>query len=206
MSFRRLVLILAASLAALPAFSQTFPTRPITLTVPFAAGGPTDTIARIMAERMGRSLGQTIVVENVTGAGGSIAVTKIARATPDGYSMGIGHIGTHVIVEAIQPVQFDVLKDLAPVGMICTNPQLLVAKLDTPAKDLKEFMAYVKANEGKVTAGTGGDTAAPPIAATVALSARVIAVGGPSSSGGAAAIGAVGSPSPIADSYSPTDA
>jgi tripartite-type tricarboxylate transporter receptor subunit TctC len=156
MSFRRFALILAASLVALPAFSQNYPTRPITLTVPFAAGGPTDTIARIMAERMGRSLGQTIVVENVTGAGGSIAVTKIARATPDGYSMGIGHIGTHVIVEAIQPVQFDVLKDLAPVGMICTNPQLLVAKLDTPAKDLKEFMAYVKANEGKVTAGTGG--------------------------------------------------
>jgi tripartite-type tricarboxylate transporter receptor subunit TctC len=153
---RRLALIAAALLAAAPVFAQTYPTRPITLTVPFAAGGPTDTIARIMAERMGRALGQSIVVENVTGAGGSIAVTKVARASPDGYAMGIGHIGTHVIVEAIQPVQFDVLKDLAPVGMICTNPQLVVAKLATPSKDLKEFMAYVKANEGKVTAGTGG--------------------------------------------------
>jgi len=146
----------AAALAAFPAFSQTYPARPVNLIVPFAAGGPTDTIARILGERMGRALGQTVVVENVTGAGGSIAVTKVARSAPDGYTIGIGHIGTHVIVEAIQPVQYDVLKDLAPVGMICTNPQLLVAKAATPSKDLKEFMDYVKANEGKVTAGTGG--------------------------------------------------
>ena len=146
----------AAALAAFPAFSQTYPARPVNLIVPFAAGGPTDTIARILGERMGRALGQTVVVENVTGAGGSIAVTKVARSAPDGYTIGIGHIGTHVIVEAIQPVQYDVLKDLAPIGMICTNPQLLVAKAATPSKDLKEFMDYVKANEGKVTAGTGG--------------------------------------------------
>src|SRR6185436_18183958 len=146
----------ALALAALPAFPQAYPARTINLVVPFAAGGPTDTIARILGERMGRSLGQTVVVENVTGAGGSIAVNKVARSTPDGYMIGIGHIGTHVIVEAIQPVQFDVLKDLAPVGMICTNPQLLIAKLATPAKNLKEFIDYVKANENKVTAGTGG--------------------------------------------------
>jgi len=142
--------------AVLPAFSQTYPTRPVTLIVPFAAGGPTDTIARIMGERMGRTLGQPVIVENVTGAGGSIAVNKVAHATPDGYMLGIGHIGTHVIVEAIQPVQFDVLKDLDPVGMICSNPQLLIAKMSTPSKNLKEFMEYVKANENKVTAGTGG--------------------------------------------------
>jgi tripartite-type tricarboxylate transporter receptor subunit TctC len=109
-----------------------------------------------MAERMSKTLGQQVVVENVTGAGGSIAVTKVARAAPDGYTVGIGHIGTHVIVEAIQPVQFDVLKDLDPVGMICTNPQLLIAKLSTPANTLQEYMQYVKANAGKVTAGTGG--------------------------------------------------
>jgi len=142
--------------AAFPVFSQTYPTRPITMIVPFAVGGPTDTIARIMGERMGKTLGQQIIVENVTGAGGSIAVTKLARSAPDGYTVGIGHIGTHVIVEAIQPVQFDVLKDLDPVGMICTNPQLLIAKMATPSKNLQEFMEYVKANEGKVTAGTGG--------------------------------------------------
>jgi tripartite-type tricarboxylate transporter receptor subunit TctC len=144
------------ALSAFPAFPQAYPARPIALVVPFAAGGPTDTIARILGDRMGRTLGQTVVVENVTGAGGSIAVNKVARSAPDGYMVGIGHIGTHVIVEAIQPVQFDVLKDLAPVGMICTNPQLLIAKLATPSKNLKEFIDYVKANENKVTAGTGG--------------------------------------------------
>src|SRR5258706_1207863 len=153
----------ALVVAALPAFSQTYPTHPITMIVPFAVGGPTDTIARIMAERMGKTLGQQVVVENVTGAGGSIAVTKVARAAPDGYTIGIGHIGTHVIVEAVQPVQFDVLKDLDPVGMICTNPQLLIAKLATPSKNLQEFMEYVKANEGKVTAGGGGGGGPAPL-------------------------------------------
>ena len=142
--------------AAFPAFSQTYPARQIALIVPFAAGGPTDTIARILGERMGRTLGQTVVVENVTGAGGSIAVTKLARAAPDGYTIGIGHIGTHVIVEAIQPVQFDVLKDLDPVALLCANPQLLIVKLATPSKNLQEYIEYVKANADKVTAGTGG--------------------------------------------------
>ena len=142
--------------AAFPAFSQSYPSHPIALIVPFAAGGPTDTIARIMGERMGKSLGQPVLVENVTGAGGSIAVSKLARSAPDGYTIGIGHIGTHVIVEAIQPVQFDVLKDLDPVGLICSNPQLLIAKLATPANNLREYMEYVKANASKVTAGTGG--------------------------------------------------
>ena len=151
---RSLALVLL--IVAFPALAQTFPARSVTLVVPFAVGGPTDTIGRIMAERMSKTLGQQVVVENVTGAGGSIAVTKVARAAPDGYTVGIGHIGTHVIVEAIQPVQFDVLKDLDPVGMICTNPQLLIAKLSTPANTLQEYMQYVKANAGKVTAGTGG--------------------------------------------------
>jgi tripartite-type tricarboxylate transporter receptor subunit TctC len=153
---RAALLFSALVCAAIPALSQTYPTRPVTIVVPFAVGGPTDTIARIMSERMGKTLGQQVIVENVTGAGGSIAVNKVARSAPDGYTVGIGHIGTHVIVEAIQPVQFDVLKDLDPVGMICTNPQLLIAKTATPSNNLQEFMEYVKANEGKVTAGTGG--------------------------------------------------
>ena len=157
MCVTRLALFFAALVStAFSALAQTYPSRPITVVVPFAAGGPTDTIARIMAERMGRALGQTVVVENVTGAGGSIAVSKVARSAPDGYMVGIGHIGTHVIVEAVQSVQFDVLKDLDPVGMICSNPQLLIAKLATPSKNLKEYMEYVKANENTVTAGTGG--------------------------------------------------
>lgn len=157
MKFTRAAIVLLALLsAAFSAMSQNYPTRSIKLIVPFAAGGPTDTIARIVGERMGRTLGQQVVVENITGAGGSIAVSKLVQSAPDGYTIGIGHIGTHVIVEAIQPVQFDVLKDLAPVGMLCTNPQLLIAKNATPAKNLKEFLDYVKANENKVAAGTGG--------------------------------------------------
>jgi tripartite-type tricarboxylate transporter receptor subunit TctC len=153
---RAILVFFAFASVAYPAFSQTYPTRSITMIVPFSVGGATDTIARIMGERMAKTLGQQVIVENVTGAGGSIAVNKVAHAAPDGYTVGIGHIGTHVIVEAIQPVQFDVLKDLDPVAMICTNPQLLIAKMATPAKNLREFMDYVKANEGKVTAGTGG--------------------------------------------------
>jgi tripartite-type tricarboxylate transporter receptor subunit TctC len=153
---RAVAVLLTFASFALPAFSQPYPSRAISLVVPFAAGGPTDTIARILGERMSKTLGQPVAIENVTGAGGSIAVNKVARAAPDGYTIGIGHIGTHVIVEAIQSVPYDVLKDLAPVGLICANPQLLIAKLATPANNLQEYIAYVKANASKVTAGTGG--------------------------------------------------
>ncbi len=157
MNLSRIALLAAALIGtALPALSQTYPTRSIALVVPFSAGGPTDTIARIMAERLSRSLGQTVIVENVTGAGGSIGVGKVARATPDGYTLGIGHIGTHVIVEAVQQVPYDVLKDLEPVAMIATNPQVIVSKNAVPAKDLKELIQWVKANQDKVSSGTGG--------------------------------------------------
>src|ERR1700675_3644173 len=101
---------------ALTAGAQGLPTHSIALVVPFSAGGPTDTIARIMAERMTRELGQTVVVENTTGAGGSIGVGRIARGAPDGYLLGIGHIGTHVINGAIYPLQYDLLADLAPIA------------------------------------------------------------------------------------------
>ena len=133
-----------------------YPARSITLVVPFSAGGPTDTIARIMAERMSRSLGQTVVVENVTGAGGSIGVGKVARAAPDGYTLGIGHVGTHVINGAVHQLPYDLLKDLEPVAMIASNPQLIVSKNAIPAKDLKELIAWAKANEDKASTGTGG--------------------------------------------------
>jgi tripartite-type tricarboxylate transporter receptor subunit TctC len=143
-------------LAAATALAQTYPAHSITLVVPFSAGGPTDTIARIMAERMSRNLGQTIVVENVTGAGGSIAVNKVAHATPDGYTVGIGHIGTHVMIEAMQQQPFDVLKDLEPVGMIAVNPQIIITRTTVPANNLKELVAWIKANQSKVSQGTGG--------------------------------------------------
>lgn len=150
----RLLAALLACLAASAAFAQNFPTRAVTIVVPFSAGGPTDTIARIMAERMTKALGQTVVVENTTGAGGSIGVGRVVRASPDGYTLGIGHIGTHVINGAIYPLQYDLLTDLAPVAMIATNPQIVVSRTTLPARDLKELLAWLKANPG--THGTGG--------------------------------------------------
>jgi tripartite-type tricarboxylate transporter receptor subunit TctC len=152
----RVVLFHAVLGCALTAGAQGYPTHPITMIVPFSAGGPTDTIARIMAGRLTRALGQTVVVENITGAGGSIAVGRVVRAAPDGYTIGIGHIGTHVINGAIYPLTYDMLKDLEPVAMIATNPQIIVSKNAVPAKNLKELVAWVKANQEKVSFGTGG--------------------------------------------------
>ena len=126
------------------------------MVAPYAAGGPTDTIARVMAERMRVPLGQTILVENTTGAAGTIGVGRVARATPDGYTIGIGHWGTHVVNPAIYTLQYDTLKDFEPVAMIATNPQIIVAKKAIPAKDLKEFIAWLKANGSTATQGTAG--------------------------------------------------
>ena len=116
--------------------AQTYPSRPVTMVVPFAAGGPTDTLARIIAERMRQSLGQTVVVENTTGAAGSIAVGRVVRSAPDGYTLGIGHWSTHVVNGAIYPLSYDLLKDLDPVALLPSNPQLIVATNGVPAKDL----------------------------------------------------------------------
>jgi tripartite-type tricarboxylate transporter receptor subunit TctC len=142
------------------ASAQVYPARPVTMVVPFSAGGPTDTIGRIMAERMGRALGQTVVVENVTGAAGSIGVGRVARAAPDGYTIGIGHWSTHVVNGAVYQLPYDLVKDFEPVAMIATNPQLLVTKNAVPATNLKELIAWVKANDDKVSAGTAGIGAA----------------------------------------------
>jgi tripartite-type tricarboxylate transporter receptor subunit TctC len=138
------------------ALAETYPSRPITMVVPFAAGGPTDTLARIVGERMRQALGQTIIVENTTGAAGSIAVGRVARSAPDGYTLSIGHWSTHVVNGAIYPLTYDLLKDLDPVALLPSNPQLIVATNGVPAKDLKELVAWVKANQSKVSAGTAG--------------------------------------------------
>ena len=126
------------------------------MVVPYSAGGPTDTIARIMAERMRGPLGQTIIVENTTGAAGTLGVGRVARAAPDGYTISIGHWGTHVVNGAIYPLQYDVFNDFEPVAMIASNPQLIVARKGVPAKDLKELVAWLKANSAKATQGTAG--------------------------------------------------
>src|SRR5215510_4403775 len=152
----RAICALALAGSALGARAQGYPTHSLALVVPFSAGGPTDTIARITAERMSRALGQTVLVENATGAGGSIGVGKVARSAPDGYTLGIGHIGTHVINGAIYQLPYDLLKDFEPVAMIATNPQIVVSKNAAPAKDLKELIAWIKANPQKVSYGTGG--------------------------------------------------
>jgi len=156
-------LLLAATIAAgfihgstAAADAQAYPTRPVTIVVPFAAGGPTDTIARIVGQAMGVKLGQTVLIENVTGAAGSIGVGRVARAAPDGYTIGIGHWSTHVVNAAVYPLQYDVLKDFAPISLIANNPQLIVSKNAVPATNLKELIAWVKANQNKVTQGTAG--------------------------------------------------
>jgi tripartite-type tricarboxylate transporter receptor subunit TctC len=145
--------------------AQAWPSRPITLVVPYPAGGPTDTIARLVAERMRLSLGQPIVIENVSGGGGTIAVTRVARAPGDGYTLSIGHWGSHVVNGAVYTLPFDLLTDLVPVALIAEGPQLLVAAKNVPAKDVSEVVAWLKANPGKGMVGTTGVGGASHLAA-----------------------------------------
>jgi tripartite-type tricarboxylate transporter receptor subunit TctC len=152
----RLVCVLASLLTFVGSAVAEYPERPITIIVPFAAGGPSDVMARILADRMKASLGQIILVENVTGAGGSIGVNRAVHSPADGYTISFGHLGTHVFNGAIYPLTFDLLTDLEPVAMLPSNPMVIVSKNDVPAKTLKEFISWVKQNSGKVSAGTAG--------------------------------------------------
>jgi tripartite-type tricarboxylate transporter receptor subunit TctC len=154
-------LLLAATTVA---SAQAYPSRPITMVVPFAAGGPVDTVARILSEPMRASLGQSIIVDNVTGAAGSIGVGRVARAAPDGYTLSIGHWSTHVVNGAIYPLPYDLLRDLEPIVLLPSNPMIVVSKTAVPAKDLNEFVGWIKANEGKVSAGTAGAGSATHVA------------------------------------------
>jgi tripartite-type tricarboxylate transporter receptor subunit TctC len=143
---------------AAPALAQNFPARPITMIVPFAAGGPTDTIARIVADRMGRSLGQAVVIENVTGAGGTIAAARVARAAADGYTLDLATWSTHVVTPVIYKVPYDVFRDFDPVIWLTQTPLLLVSKTDIPANNLKELIAWLKADPNAVLLGSAGGT------------------------------------------------
>jgi tripartite-type tricarboxylate transporter receptor subunit TctC len=158
---RRRFLHLAAGAATLPAVSriaraQTYPSRPITIVVPYAPGGATDVLARNLAERMKTFLGQPVIIENVTGAGGTIAVGRVARAAPDGYTLSLGQNASHVTSAATYPVRYDLLTDFEPVALLATTPYLLLAKNAMPADDLKGFIAWLKANPDKVTQGIAG--------------------------------------------------
>jgi tripartite-type tricarboxylate transporter receptor subunit TctC len=136
--------------------AQTYPSKPITIVVPFAAGGPSDALARILGDRMKTSLGQSFVIENVTGAGGSIGVGRAVRAPADGYTISFGHLGTHVANQAIYPLQYDMLTDLDPVVLLPSNPMVIVSRNSLPAKSLQELLAWLKANPDKASAGTAG--------------------------------------------------
>lgn len=162
-------LLAAAMLAATlhgagSATAQGYPSRPIVVVVPFSAGGPTDALMRVLGERMRASLDQPLLVENVTGAAGTIGVAKVARATPNGYTLSVGHWSTHVINGAIYPLTFDLLKDLDPVARLTSYPMLLVAKNAIPAKDVKEFVAWVRANPDRASAGSIGVGSAAHVA------------------------------------------
>jgi tripartite-type tricarboxylate transporter receptor subunit TctC len=152
--------VLAALMALLTfggnALADNFPSHPITLVVPFSAGGPTDAMARILADHMRTTLGQNIVIENVTGAAGSLGVGRVVRAAPDGYTVSIGHLGTHVANGAIYKLGYDLMADLEPVVLLPSNPMIIVSSNAVPAKTLKELIAWLKAKPTPATAGTAG--------------------------------------------------
>ena len=154
---RKIVLsILAMFVFGNAAIAQNFPSRPITIIVPFSAGGPSDAMARILAERMKATLGETVLVENVTGAGGSVGVGRAVRSPPDGYTISFGHLGTHVANGAIYKLGYDLVTDLEPVALLPSNPMIIVSKKEVPATSLKELLAWLKAQPSPPTAGTAG--------------------------------------------------
>jgi tripartite-type tricarboxylate transporter receptor subunit TctC len=153
------ILVLFQAAASQTADAQSYPTRPITIIVPYPAGGPSDVLTRVLAERLKTALGQTIVVENVTGAGGSIGVGRVARAAPDGYMLAIGHNQTHVINAASMNLSYDVVKDFEPISLIADTPQWLISRKTLPPNNIKELIAWLKANKATSgSVGVGGPT------------------------------------------------
>jgi tripartite-type tricarboxylate transporter receptor subunit TctC len=151
------VLLAAVAMLFAGAALAAYPERPLTMIVPFAAGGPTDVVARIVGEHMSRTIGQQIVVENVAGAGGTTGITRGFQSAPDGYTIMMGHMGTHGAAPALYPnLKYNPTKDFEPIGMAAGTPILIVAKKDFPAKDLKEFIAYAKANGSKLNEAHAG--------------------------------------------------
>ncbi|WP_298372963.1 tripartite tricarboxylate transporter substrate binding protein BugD [uncultured Bradyrhizobium sp.] len=153
---RAIVTVLAMLALTGIAPAETWPAHPITIVVPFAAGGPSDAMARILAERMKQSLGEVVLIENVTGAGGSLGVGRAVRAAPDGYTVSFGHLGTHVANGAIYKLGYDLVDDLEPVVLLPSNPMIIVSKNAVPAKSLKELLEWLKSRPAPPTAGTAG--------------------------------------------------
>jgi tripartite-type tricarboxylate transporter receptor subunit TctC len=138
------------------AAAEKYPSHPITVVVPFSAGGPSDAMMRILAERMKTSLGEAVLIENVTGAGGSIGVGRVVHSAPDGYTIGFGHLGTHVANSAIYKLNYDLVTDLEPVVRLPSNPMIIVSKNAVPAKTLPDLIAWLKSRSQPATAGTAG--------------------------------------------------
>jgi len=168
---KRLFAACAMLAFAITSAAQDFPTRTITIVVPFAAGGPTDTVTRLVAQSMVKSLGQTIVVENVGGAGGTIGVEKVAHAKPDGYTLLLMHIGIATSASLYRNLRYDAQKDLDPVGLVTDVPMTMIARASFPPKDVKELGAYVRANKDKVTYAHAGVGSASHLCGMLYLSA-----------------------------------
>jgi tripartite-type tricarboxylate transporter receptor subunit TctC len=158
---RKPIIALCAALACLGLWpragvAQPYPSRPITIVVPLAAGGPIDTMARIIAEPMRAALGQPIIIENVTGAAGTVGTGRVARSAPDGYTVELGFLGTHVFNGAIYQLGYDIEKDFEPIALLSSNPHVVVTRLSLPASDLRGLVAWLKENQQKVSAGSAG--------------------------------------------------
>jgi tripartite-type tricarboxylate transporter receptor subunit TctC len=168
-AMRKMLALALALLAAgmVAARADNYPSHVITMIVPYPAGGPTDAIARILAERMQPALGQTVIIENVSGAGGAIGVGRVAHAAPDGYTVAIGHVQTHVFNPAIMKLDYDVVNDFAPVSLIADTPIWIVARKALPPDDLKSLIAWLKAQDGKATMGTVGVGGPTDVAARI---------------------------------------
>jgi tripartite-type tricarboxylate transporter receptor subunit TctC len=151
-----LITLVATTICGTDASAQPYPSRPITIVVPLAAGGPNDTLARLLAEPMRAWLGQPVIVENVTGAAGTVGTGRVARAAPDGYTIGMGFLGTHVLNGAIYALPYDVVTDFEPIALVSSNPHLIVAKATLPAKDLRELIGWLKLNQDKASAAMAG--------------------------------------------------
>ncbi len=171
MNIRHIAVMLVASLVSSLAAAQPYPTKPVTLIVPFSAGGPTDTVARQVASVMSKSLGQTVIVENVGGAGGNIGNDKVAKASPDGYTLLLMHIGISTSATLYRNLRYNAVNDLEPIGMVTTVPMTMIAKPDFPPKNMKELVDYVKANKDKVSYANAGIGAASHLCGMLFMSA-----------------------------------
>lgn len=161
MTLKALALGLAGALTlAMGASAQTYPARPITMVVPFAAGGPTDTVARLIGQSMTQTLGQQVVIENVGGAGGTLGAARVAKATPDGYTILLHHIGHATSATLYRKLPYETIGDFEPIGLVTDVPMTIIAKKDLPPNSFQELVAYMKANKDKVSLANAGVGAA----------------------------------------------